>query len=122
MPSSTRSDQTTGVQGVPVLDEGKHTPTPWTFDGNCGGYISQSGERIARAYALNDAAFIVRAVNCHDELVEALSNARSILVAFAGDPRQTIQQDGSIVGDEMQAALLDCVDAALSKALGTDKT
>jgi hypothetical protein len=51
------------IVAVGVRDLGDHTPTPWEFDGNCGGYISQGGEKIARAYSNRDAAFIVKAVN-----------------------------------------------------------
>lgn len=50
----------------------EHTQTPWEFDGNCGGYITESGDRIARAYARGDAKFIVRAVNSHADMLAAL--------------------------------------------------
>jgi hypothetical protein len=50
-----------------------HTATPWEFDGNCGGYIIQDGDKIARAYARADAEFIAKAVNNHDALVSALT-------------------------------------------------
>lgn len=51
----------------------RHTEIPWEFDGNCGGYITQAGDKIARAYSRDDAAFIVHAANHYHELVAALS-------------------------------------------------
>lgn len=51
---------------------GEHTNIPWEFEGNCGGYITESGARIARAYARDDAIFIVQAANSYDQLFDAL--------------------------------------------------
>lgn len=53
-----------------------------------------------------------------DALAEALSNARAMLTAFGGDPRVAIRDHGSAHEDEMQAALLDQIDAALARASG----
>lgn len=50
-----------------------HTPTPWEFDGNCGGYITEGGDKIARAYAREDAEFIAHAANHYDALLAALT-------------------------------------------------
>lgn len=55
----------------------EHTPTPWTksaslLDGFEKCICTESGETIAFLDNNDDAKFIVRAVNCHDELVEAL--------------------------------------------------
>lgn len=63
--------------------EGGATPRPWEFDGNCGGYISQDGERIARAYAHRDAAFIVKAVNSYDAAQERIRVLESKLADAA---------------------------------------
>jgi len=49
----------------------------------------------------------------YDLVREALVNAKSSLTAFGGDPRKYVADDGSIQGDEIQAAVLDGVDAAL---------
>lgn len=49
-----------------------HTPTPWSYDGNCTGHISQGGAAIAKAYCEADVRFIVRAVNAHEAMVEAM--------------------------------------------------
>lgn len=39
-----------------------HTPGPWVFDGNCGGYIADATEaKIARAYSHDDAFLIAAA-------------------------------------------------------------
>ena len=62
------------------------------------------------------AAWNRRAVNSHEALVAALKNARVMLVAFGGDPRSIVAENGSIQGDEIQAALLDEIDAALTTA------
>lgn len=51
----------------------KHTETPWEFDGNCGGYITQGGDKIARAYSRDDSAFIAHAVSHYDALLAALT-------------------------------------------------
>lgn len=61
------------------LEKPQHTPTPWTLDeagiiwgpheelaGKSKGY-----QCIAEEIELEDAAFIVRAVNCHEELLAA---------------------------------------------------
>lgn len=61
-----------------------HTPTPWAFDGNCGGYIWQDDARIARAYSNSDAAFIVEAVNGYQKAVEALRRIESLCEAPPG--------------------------------------
>ncbi len=61
----------------------KHTPGPWDYGRNSlQVYAKESGEHIAdvRAphssmeLAIANAQFIVRACNCHEELVDALSN------------------------------------------------
>jgi hypothetical protein len=60
----------------------KHTkfPEPEHDNHGNGGY-SEWWEipGIARVYAEHTAYLIVRAVNCHDELVEALEEAESVL-------------------------------------------
>jgi hypothetical protein len=43
----------------------------------------------------------------------ALKNAKSCLTAIGGDPRSIIAEHGSATGDEIQAAMLDQIDAAL---------
>lgn len=72
----------------------KHTPTPWTFKqdpktGDCGitavgvGILAETYAEIRRAheYATGEshanAAHIVKCVNMHDELVEALEIAET---------------------------------------------
>jgi len=52
------------MQTTPV----PHTPTPWTVD-----MIAHATDEMARSGRPNErAAFIVRAVNAHEELLEAL--------------------------------------------------
>lgn len=52
----------------------QHTPTPWTVSLADGKAIGQtdSGDELVYANSREDAAFIVRAVNAHEELVAAL--------------------------------------------------
>ena len=107
-----------------------HTPTPWavspsqrsriedpTRDGFKGKY------RIADAYqseqlancprgdeAADNAAFIVKAVNSHDALVEALRIARAYVLLAVND-------DGGIENCEIGDRLaLERIDAALEEA------
>jgi hypothetical protein len=82
----------------------KHTPTPWKEDHQGGLYIEgKNGEYIAeveseggREEQFANAAFIVRACNAHDALVEALqelqSNCRGIneVLSEGGDINQAI--------------------------------
>lgn len=57
-----------------------------------------------------------------DELREALTNARSMLITLAGDPRKFIAEDRGGMGDKTQAALLDQLDNALARITeGTPK-
>lgn len=78
----------------------------------CVGYDERTGLGLA------DAHFIVRACNAHDELVSAAKAARIHLTTLGGDPRSSVSSDGSIDGDEMQAAVLDLIDAAIARATG----
>jgi len=66
----------------------KHTPTPWAAGGSV---IEREGETIAQAFRMTgcpidqpvvNAAFIVRAVNSHDQLVAALREAIEIIQAI----------------------------------------
>ncbi len=63
-------------KGIPTP---QHTPTPWKANGlsiedSNGDLIAclNTGDGIVRAH--EDAAFIVRAVNAHDELLQALKD------------------------------------------------
>jgi hypothetical protein len=62
-----------------------YTPGPWEFDGNCGGYVSQGGLRIARGYALDDACLIASAPTMADALkkIAAFDSAEGRLAAEA---------------------------------------
>ena len=60
----------------------KHTPTPW-IDDNARIACSETGTSIAHCNeypfsAAANAAFIVKAVNCHDELVAALEKIAGV--------------------------------------------
>lgn len=113
---------------------GSRLELPWGYDGeetvasqdwDNDGYsvfpIDKNGECIGHVAEVADeekAAFIVRACNSHEALVKALEAARRQIVTLGGDPRKFIADDGSIEGDEIQAAILDGIDAALSLAKG----
>ena len=60
----------------------KHTPTPWIINPqHTGGIFASFGERIGECGQAN-AEFIVKAVNSHDALVEALKEAVRIFERF----------------------------------------
>lgn len=58
------------------MSAANHTPTPWVYstatDGTCSIWCDHDVKVIGRAATETNAAFIVRAVNSHDELVAAL--------------------------------------------------
>ncbi len=103
----------------------KHTPTPWRTDedfdhlsvaGADGAQIADCcilGFKVKRNDAINraNAAFIVRAVNAHDDLVDALEVAK-----------QFVEQEAEMRGDADKgyalscAAILPVIRAALAKA------
>lgn len=65
----------------------QHTPTPWTLDQR-GNIVtvkrsdiepSNAETVICDMMSFENAAFIVKAVNCHDELVEAAQLALDVL-------------------------------------------
>lgn len=67
-----------------------HTPTPWTLmPGDSAPRITIDGDKEwpivpvisgpSKAHARANAAFIVKAVNCHEELLEALKLAYAAL-------------------------------------------
>ena len=69
-----------------------HTPTPWSYDPDAARYIEgPDGIIIAEAYVLDsgmlraNTAHIVRAVNCHDELLAALKECTERLRITDGD-------------------------------------
>lgn len=55
----------------------EHSPLPWRADREAHGYMrpvvaDSNSSPIAILYSEADAAFIVRAVNCHEQMIEAL--------------------------------------------------
>ncbi len=60
-----------------------HTPTPWTIDarGSVTSEDKQNVIMIQPSFALdfNDAAFIVRAVNSHEEMLSVLKEIKKII-------------------------------------------
>ncbi len=69
------------------MSEAKHTPTPWRvgaiiqegairIEAEDGPYVAavrfSQNRKLGKTLALGNAQFIVRAVNCHDELVAAV--------------------------------------------------
>lgn len=111
---------------------GEHTPTPWATEYRKGQnsfygqdiYEAATGETIATAawypVALSDthtttnreanAAFIVKAVNCHDDLVAALEEARSAVeYAYRGT-------DSGTPDERKFSHTAEVIRAALAKA------
>lgn len=78
-------------------NQSSHTPTPWYFDfeksygANHGPEwetrSAPAGRGIWTAHCQSghDAAFIVKAVNCHEELVEALKSVKESLLDIHRD-------------------------------------
>jgi hypothetical protein len=69
------------------MSDTKHTPTPWGESNYPGDIVDSDGELLATAYSMDDgicaganAAFIVRAVNSHEQLVAALNKIHNWLV------------------------------------------
>lgn len=99
----------------------EHTPTPWDADGVYVMYhdaelsITVAGcaisPRMDSSKAKANAAFIVRAVNAHDDLVAALKVAQSHLRTLRGDRRNEPNSD------QIDRAVFDAIDAALAKAI-----
>ena len=103
-----------------------HTPLPWVYDETCHAIWSDEKgvfdsldelhgdvELVMVCEGLknpNDAAFIVRACNAHDELVAALENLRE-------DFRMLQSGEWKPNEDSVQASL-DIANAALAKARG----
>lgn len=96
----------------------KATPGSWSFDGNCGGYITDHDARIIRAYAADDASYV--------EAVQP-SNVRSLLDRIANleaDLAEARRQRGDLgrAWDSADArakeaeAERDALRAALAKA------
>lgn len=87
-----------------------HTPTPWTVAGDW--IKSTDGTRVAdfclgsghETEAEANTAFAVRAVNCHDELLEACQAA---FAELANDPKWNVS-----------FLRLDVLRAAIAKATG----
>ncbi len=57
--------------------EPQHTPTPWNADGTIIQYLSKPGTHIATCDGWGtpqeaNAAYIVKAVNCHEALIQEL--------------------------------------------------
>lgn len=101
----------------------KHTPTPWVYESqgtSTGIYAKNAGygmdNNIVRVFdnpskqiGEANAAFIVKAVNCHAELVKALKELMD--ACYKADLHEELSEfvDGS---------LLDAAEKALAKAKG----
>jgi hypothetical protein len=100
-----------------------HSPTPWRLQrcpDNGVLHIVPAGQDIASDYLCGmpmygdrpeggDAAFIVKAVNCHDELLAALKGTLDWLSSFSMPPTSTIEEK------QEHMAILE---AAIAKAEG----
>ncbi len=107
-----------------MTDEAKHTPTPWRVEGLAGPYPCEvygttfrgARQLIARCSGAKvrdgNAAFIVKAVNAHDDLVEALRNSQQAI--------RELRENGAphAYWDDIEKANLAALslDAALAKA------
>ena len=96
-----------------------HTPTPWTLNGNAiTSWVSKDGDHICFAEMsklskaqnwAQDAAFIVRAVNSHDELLKAMRKAVKRLRDGDGSDSFFPEQDSEAI---------EIIEQAIAKAEG----
>jgi hypothetical protein len=85
-------------------------PTQWVWGPAAPG--DQSGERIAENVTVANAAFIVRACNAHDELVELVEEyGRAVRYFIAADEKK-----GDDEGARLKAVTLKRISAAIAKA------
>jgi hypothetical protein len=91
------------------------TPTPWyeAKTGNHQGLIisEATGENVAVTYDKRDTGPIVRAVNCHEDLLAACKDAKRILEGSIGD-----LLTGDSMNDTGAYDLLELLSAAIAKA------
>lgn len=73
----------------------KHTPTPWK-SGYMEMILDQNDKRVASVFNLADAAFIVRAVNSHEAMLEALKETSKLFAEL----RRTMD-DGHWFADDL---------------------
>ena len=92
-----------------MANESKRTPGPWK---SSNGIIYGDGMIVATTSLAPDsisadrnAAFIVRAVNSHADLLAALKETRELLSWWQGER-----------GDSIHAAVMEHADAAIAKA------
>ena len=86
------------------MDAKEHTPTPWSTDGHSvRGKDSERGNGpwLFDVYGVDgDAAFIVRAANCHDVLVAALKEVRADIWSGCDTVRSTAKIDAALAKAE----------------------
>lgn len=76
----------------------KHTPTPWEARNGSIYPVKSDGTAIAQfVIKQEDADFIVRACNSHEELLEALKQAMPFMVDLGNDGDQQAQIVGSFM-------------------------
>lgn len=101
------NDDTSGLKGKCICKPA-HTPTPWRI--RKGSWECESGYQIASkadedgfgnviGYSRmeTNAAFIVRAVNSHEELIEAAQNALNVLAGLAVGHLNSIKPDSRAI-------------------------
>lgn len=107
------------------MTEAKHTPTPWTITfeddkdhdytilGGNGAYIANDTCYYPSAPCADDAVFIVKAVNCYADTVEALVYARDCMSRAA----DIMENDSRIVDAAYLRRAADLCRAAIAKAV-----
>jgi hypothetical protein len=96
----------------------KRTPGPWgQADSRRGIVLCPDNEWLADCEFRDadgedeaNAAFVVKSVNCHDELVQALEEAERFMAYFSGETA------GVFIGPGMPSRCLDNIRAAIAKA------
>lgn len=98
-----------------------HSPTPWpepVYDNHGNGGFSEWWEipSIAKVYTAADAEFILRAVNCHDELVQSLRAACELASTIPLGCDECEENPEHEADHDLAARIVDILRATLAKA------
>ena len=92
-----------------MTQDTKHTPTPtpWTAEGAA--LLDAEGTPVALVCSIGAQEQILRAVNAHEELVEALEDARNVI-------KHSVRRDVFTYKQH----ILDKIDTALARVEGSE--
>lgn len=102
------------------MNEAKHTPTPWRVRDNGKAYffdiVSETDEEVVRQFEepcsgeggiplRADAEFIVRACNCHDDLLAALRRQLANIERWLDSGVVATPKESKSIYEQMKAAV-----------------